>query len=172
VNNFVSGLILLFERPIKVGDILDIDGQWGTVEKMGLRSTIIRSATKTQIIIPNSDFITKKVENLTFSDQDYRLSIKVGVGYESDTERVRDVLVDIATSHPKIVSEPKPEAYFIEFGEYALHFEMWAWTDDVVAKRQIQNDILLAIDKRFREEGIEIPFPQRVVHVKTNVEPV
>lgn len=169
VNNFVSGLILLFERPIKVGDILDIDGQWGTVEKMGLRSTIIRSATKTQIIIPNSDFVTKKVENLTFSDQDYRLSIKVGVGYNSDTERVRDILVDIAVSHPKIVTEPKPEAYFIEFGEYALYFEMWAWTDDVVAKRQIQNDILLAIDKRFREESIEIPFPQRVVHIRNEM---
>lgn len=166
VNNFVSGLILLFERPIKVGDILDIDGQWGTVEKMGLRSTIIRSVTKTQIIIPNSDFVTKKVENLTFSDPDYRLSLKVGVGYGSDTARVREILVDIATSNPKIVSEPKPEAYFIEFGESALIFEMWAWTDDVAAKRQIQNDILLEIDKRFRAEGIEIPFPQRVVHLR------
>jgi len=167
VNNFVSGLILLFERPIKVGDVLDIEGQWGTVEKMGLRSTVIRSASKTEIIIPNSDFVTRKVENLTFSDPDYRVSVKVSVAYGSDTTKVRDLLIAIAKAHPEVISDPIPEAYFMEFGADALLFEVFAWTHDVMARRKVMSDLLCEIDRRFREEGIEIPFPQRNLHLQS-----
>ena len=157
VNNFVSGLILLFERPIKVGDILDIDGQWGTVEKVGLRSTIIRSGSKTQIIIPNSDFITKKVENLTFSDPEYRVTIKVAVAYGSDLKMVKQLLIEIAESNPHTDHAKKPQVNLIELGGYALMFELWVWTDDVSHKREIVSEILCEIEPRFRAAGIEIP---------------
>lgn len=167
VNNFVSGLILLFERPIKVGDILDINGRWGTVEKMGLRSTIIRSGAKTQIIIPNSDFVTQKVENVTFSDSEYCITIKVDVAYGSDTAKVQRILIAVAAAQEHVKNDPMPAAYFTEFGENALHFEVVVWIDDVTKKKIVTSVILLAIDQKFREEGVEIPFPQRILHVKT-----
>jgi small-conductance mechanosensitive channel len=167
VSNFVSGLILLFERPIKIGDVLNVEGQWGTVEKMGLRSTVIRSGTKAEIIIPNSDFVTRKVENLTFSDLDHRLSVKVGVAYGSDTERVAAILIEIASTHPSVVKEPKPEAYFMEFGDNALQFELFAWTQELDFRRKIISDLLFEIERRFRAEGIEIPFPRRDLHLRS-----
>lgn len=170
VSNFVSGLILLFERPIEIGDILNIEGQWGTVEKMGLRSTVIRSVTKAEIIIPNSDFVTRKVENLTFSDPDHRLSVKVGAAYGSDAAKVGELLVAIAGAHPDVSKEPKPEAYFMEFGESALQFELFAWTQNLDGRRKIMSDLLTEIERRFRAEGIEIPFPQRDLHLRS-VEP-
>lgn len=167
VNNFVSGLILLFERPIKVGDILEIDNDLGTVEKMGLRSTVIRSYSKTQIIIPNSDFITKKVENLTYTDPDYRVTIQVGVAYGSDTNLVRKVLLEVAQTHPDVVSDPEPVILFNNFGDNSLNFEMWAWTHDASRKRLIMSEIHFAIDQKFREHGVEIPFPQRTLHLQS-----
>jgi small-conductance mechanosensitive channel len=167
VSNFVSGLILLFERPIEVGDILNIEGQWGTVEKMGLRSTIIRSVTKAEIIIPNSDFVTRKVENLTFSDPDHRFSVKVSTEYGSDAARVLELLVAIAEAHADVSKETTPEAYFMEFGESALQFELFAWTKNLDGRRRIMSDLLTEIDRRFRAEGINIPFPQRDLHLRS-----
>lgn len=166
VNNFVSGLILLFERPIKVGDILNIDGQWGTVAKMGLRSTVIRSVAKTELIIPNSDFVTHRVENLTFSDPDYRINVKISVAYGSDTAKVRDLLIEIAAAHADVLDDPMPEAFFIDFGENGLQFELFAWTRDVTLRARVHSDLLFAIDKKFREESIEIPFPRRDVNLR------
>lgn len=167
VNNFISGLILLFERPIKVGDTLDIDGEWGTVEKVGLRSTIIRSASKTQLILPNSEFISKKVKNLTLSDPDYRVVIPVHVAYGSDVNLVKTLLLDIANKHPEIDHKTQPKIYFIGFGENALNLEIWFWTNNVNLKHDIISDFLFKIDEGFRKNGIEIPLPQRDLHIRS-----
>lgn len=165
VNNFVSGLILLFERPIKVGDTLDIDGEWGTVEKVGLRSTIIRSSSKTQLILPNSEFISKKVKNLTLSDPDYRVVIPVNVAYGSDLNLVKNILLEIANKHPEIDHKTQPKIYFSGFGENALNLEIWFWTNNVNLKHDIISDFLFKIDEEFRQNGVKIPFPQREIHL-------
>lgn len=167
VNNFVSGLILLFERPIKVGDTLDIDGEWGTVEKVGLRSTVIRSVSKTQMIIPNSEFISKKVSNLTMMDPDFRITIPVGVAYGSNTKLVHDILFQVANRHPMVDQKNPPEIFFMGFGENSLDFEIWFWTNQVNLKRRIISDILFEVDSEFRKNGIEIPLPQRDLHLRS-----
>ncbi len=167
VNNMVSGLILLFERPIRVGDLLEINNQWGWVEKVGLRSTIIRSDHKAQIIIPNSEFVTQRVVNLTFSEQDHRFSIAVGVAYGSDTALVQQIIIETALAHPLIMKDPAPKVYLLSFGEFSLNFELWATTSDVEKKKAIVSDLNLALEKKFKEKGIEIPFPRRDVHIKS-----
>lgn len=167
VNNFVSGLILLFERPIKIGDTLDIDGEWGTVEKVGLRSTIIRSVSKTQIIIPNSEFISKKVSNLTLSDPDYRVVVPINVAYGSDTTLIQKTLMRIALEHPHVDQNTAPEIYFTGFGNSALQFEIWFWTNNVTLKRRIISDILFEVVNEFKKLQIEMPFPQHDLHLRS-----
>lgn len=167
INNFVSGIILLFERPIKVGDLLDIGGQWGEVEKVGLRSTIIRTFSKTQLIIPNSTFITETVTNLTLSDNDYRIVIPVGIAYGSDTKKAHQALTEIVENHPGILQDPKPMVFFKAFGDSSLNFEVFVWFDDITQKAILTSEILFAIDAKFRELEIEIPFPQRDLHLRS-----
>ncbi|MBF0104937.1 MAG: mechanosensitive ion channel [Deltaproteobacteria bacterium] len=167
VNNFISGLILLFERPIKVGDLLDIDGGWGVVEKVGLRSTIISTFARTHVIIPNSEFVTQKVTNLTLSDTDYRVKFSVGVAYGSDTALVKETLLGVVKKHPMVEAEPEPLVFLTAFGESSLDFEILTWTKDVLNKQTIMSDLLLEIDREFRQKNIEVPFPQRDLHVRS-----
>lgn len=167
VNNFVSGIILLFERPVKIGDLLEIKGEWGEVEKMGLRSTTIRTYSKTQLIIPNSDFITQSVTNLTLSDSEYRLVIPVGIAYGSDTKLAQEVMQKVLDGHDKVLENPEPRVFFNEFGGSSLNFELLVWIQDVSMKREVVSSILFEIDQRFREHKIEIPFPQRDLHVRS-----
>lgn len=166
VNNFVSGLILLFERPIKVGDLVNLNGEIATIEKVGLRSTVIRTAAKTQMIVPNSDLITQRVENLTLSDKDFRILIPLGVAYGSNTQLVKQTLQQVAAGFGEIKKNPAPQVVFVGFGESALNFELWAWIDDVSTRRDIVSEINYKIDEEFRKAKIEIPFPQRDVHIR------
>lgn len=166
VNNFVSGLILLFERPIKVGDLVNLNGDMGTIEKVGLRSTVIRTASKTQMIVPNSDLITQRVENMTLSDKDFRILIPVGVAYGTDPHLVKDVLLKIADSFEDILKEPEPQALFVSFGESAMNFELLAWIHDVTTRRDLVSEINFKIESEFRKAKIDIPFPQREIHIK------
>ncbi|MCB1214664.1 MAG: mechanosensitive ion channel, partial [Deltaproteobacteria bacterium] len=167
VNNFVSGIILLFERPVKVGDLLEIQNEWGEVEKVGLRSTIIRTHSKTQLIIPNSDFITQKVTNLTFSDKDYRVEVPVGITYGSNVELAKNIMEEIASKHPLVSPKRKPKVIFQAFGNSSLDFEIFVWVSDAAQKRFIISDILFEVEKQFRQNNIEIPFPQRDLHVRS-----
>ncbi len=167
VNNFVSGIILLFERPVKIGDLLEISDQWGEVEKMGLRSTTIRTFSKTQLIIPNSEFITQPVTNLTLSDTQYRVVIPVGIAYGSDTKKVEEILQSILDSHEKVLENPRPRVFFRGFGDSSLDFELYLWIPNVSDKKEITSDILFKIDQKFREHDVEIPFPQRDLHVRS-----
>lgn len=166
VNNFVSGLILLFERPIKVGDLLELsETEWGTVEKVGLRSTLIRSQSNAEIIIPNSEFVTQKVRNLTLSDSDLRAIIPVSVAYGSDVLLVKQVLEAAASQHQRISPSPRPTVHFRHLGVNGMEFELWFWVYVASERTHVVSDVLFEIERVFRKKKITIPFPQMDVRV-------
>ena len=168
VNNFFSGLILLIEKPIKAGDRIKVDDVEGFVKKVSVRSTQVVTPSQEDIIIPNSDLITHQVTNYMFSDNLWRVKCAVGVAYGSDVEKVRDVLMEVALSHPEVVkTEPnKPIALFRSFDDSALLFELWCLIKDVNKKYPVTSDLNFAIDKACRENNITIAFPQRDVNLK------
>jgi len=166
VNNFVSGLILLFERPIRVGDTVEISGLVGKVRRIGARSSTIHTFQDAEVIVPNSDFVAKEVINWTLSSLRRRIDIAVGVAYGTDPERVISLLRELATAHPAVINNPKPESYFLGFGESALSFELrfWTYQEDWF---QLKSDIAVHLLKALREANIEIPFPQRDLHIRS-----
>lgn len=168
VNNFFSGLILLIEKPIKVGDRIKIDNIEGFVKKVRVRSTHILTPLLEDIIIPNSDLITHQVINYMYSDRYYRVNCEVGVAYGSDTDKVSQVMIDVALAHPEVVKDKrhKPMVIFRAFGDSALMFEMWCLIKDVNKKLMVTSELNFALDKAFREHDIDIAFPQRDVNIK------
>lgn len=169
INNFLSGLILMIERPIKVGDIVDVDGTYGRVEKIGARSTRIKTFDNTHIIIPNSAFLEKNVINWTLSDNVVRTSVDVGVAYGSPTREVDRLVHRVLAEHGKILKQPAPVVLFIEFGDNALHFRAYFWLQmrEMMDRRRVESDVRYRIDHLFRDAGIVIAFPQRDVHLDT-----
>lgn len=166
VNNFVSGLILLAERPIKVGDRILVGDQQGVVKRIKVRATEIQTADRANVFVPNSEFISKPVTNLTYADKMGRVIIPVGVAYGSDTGKVRDALLKVANEHPGVLEDPPPSAVFRGFGDSALNFELRCFLEEVEKAIGVTSDLCFSIDDVFRNEGIEIPFPQREVHFK------
>ncbi len=167
VNNFVSGLILLFERPVKVGDAVIIDGQWGAISKIGMRSTVVETWDRSELIVPNSQMISEKVLNWTLSSNVSRVTVKVGVRYGSDLGKVVEILNAVGDGHSSVVSDPPPSAIFTEFGDSSINFELRVWVDDIKNRLALISDLGIAIDREFRKAGIEIPFPQRDLHLKS-----
>lgn len=167
VNNFISGIILLFERPIKVGDGVLIDGDYGTVNRIGLRSTVVETLDQAELIVPNSQIISQKVTNWTLSTRRVRIVVPVGVAYGSQLDLVQSILHEAGEQHPDVLSNPKPSPIFIQFGESSLDFELRVWISDIDKRPKVKSELLLFIDKRFREVGIEIPFPQRDLHLRS-----
>lgn len=165
VNNFVSGIILLFERPIKVGDWVIVNGQEGVVKQINIRATELITWKRATIIIPNADILSSNVTNLTHDDKWGRIDITIGVAYGTDIDKVRDVLVEIADNHKRVLKKPAPYAVFVNFGESSLDFELRCYTADVMNALMIGSEIRFEINRRFIEEHIEIPFPQRVLHL-------
>lgn len=172
VNNFVSGFILLFERPIKIGDWVIINDFEGTVKQINIRSTVIETFNKADVIIPNASILSNNLVNMTYKNKSARIDIDVGVGYESDIDLVKEVLLDIATHTKNILSSPEPVVAFVEMADSSLNFQLRCYTQDVFNKVNISNSIRENIIKRFREENINIPFPQRVVYLHTENQPV
>lgn len=168
VNNFFSGLILLIEKPIKPGDRIKIDGIEGFVKKVSVRSTQVVTPSQEDIIIPNSDLITHQVVNYMFSDKFWRVKCAIGVAYDSDIDKVSDVLVAVAMAHPEVVKKPpnKPMVLFRSFGESALMFELWCLIKDVNKKYGVTSDLNFAINKACKDNNITIAFPQHDVHIK------
>jgi len=166
-NNFISGLILLFERPIQVGDWVEINGIWGSVEKINVRSTVVKSVDNAALIIPNSEFISSRLTNWSFKDPKIRRTIAIGVAYGSDIHKVKEILLDIANKHPRVYRNPEPDVVFSDFGDSALMFvlRIWVHVDYSISTR---TDIRFEIDRQFREHNIVIPFPQRDVHIYQN----
>ena len=167
VNNFVCGLILLFERPLRVGDTIELDGQWVKITKIGLRSTMVRTRDQADVIVPNTDLIANQVTNWTLVDRHTRRIIPVGVAYGSDVALVMQTLKECALAHPGVMKSPEPQILFRSFGDSSLNFELRAWVADVDNRLQVESDLHQEIDRRFRQAGIEIPFPQRDLHVRS-----
>ena len=173
VNNFVSGLILLFERPIKKGDWIRVASGEGLVKRISVRSTEITTADRASVIVPNSELISGTVTNMTHGDKIGRFIVPIGVSYDSDPEEVTALLLEIVRSTPLIMRFPEPFVYFAGFGDSSLDFEVRAFVRDVAHSLKVRGDLRIAIHKRFRERGVEIPYPHRTVIVgKGSVESV
>jgi potassium efflux system protein len=169
--NFVAGIIILFERPIRVGDIVTLDGVAGTVTKIRMRATTITNFDRQDYIVPNKDFITGRVLNWTLSDYVSRIVIPVGVAYGSDTEKTVATLMRMADEHEQIIDDPKPQVTFEEFGDSSLLFKLRVFIamEHMPHRLQIIHQLHMAIDAAFREVGIEIAFPQRDLHIRTSM---
>jgi potassium-dependent mechanosensitive channel len=166
VNNFVSGLILLFERPIHVGDTVDVGGLVGMVRRIGARSSTILTFQGAEVIVPNSNLIANQVINWTLSSQWRRVDVPVGVAYGTDPERVIKLLIGVAESHPGVLLVRPPMAFFLGFGESALRFELRFWSSEQDTWFQLQSDVTVAVARALGEAGIEIPFPQRDLRIR------
>ena len=167
-ENFISGLIILVERPIKIGDFIDVGGEVeGQIREIRARSTTVVTRDNISIIIPNSDFVAQRVTNWSHGDPRVRLTINVGVAYGSDTDLVRRTLLDVAERHGKVLKKPSPEVHFVSFGESSLDFSLLVWIDEQHPRFRIASDLHFAIDKAFRRMHIEIAFPQRDLHVRS-----
>ncbi len=166
VSNFVSGLILLAERPFKVGDLVVTGTTEGFVRRISVRATEIETFQHQSIIVPNSELINASVGNWTHRNNMGRTEIPVGVSYESNPRQVMDILLEIAKSHPKVLSEPEPTVAFLSFGAFSLDFELRVHIADLLEGGDVRNDLRLAIFERFKEEHIEIPLPQRNLNIK------
>ncbi len=165
-NNFISGLILLYERPIRLDDLVEIGGVTGQVKRIGIRSSSIRTAQGADVIVPNSNLISSQFINWTHSDQLRRLEIKVGVAYGADPEKILKLLLEAATAHPKVRKEPAPMALFRGFGDSSLNFEVRVWvhhTDLLI----VETEVGVAIAAALARGGIEIPFPQRNLKLRS-----
>jgi small-conductance mechanosensitive channel len=172
-NNFVSGIVLLMERPIQVGDRVEVGETNGDVVRIAARSTWIRTNDNVVMIIPNSEFINNRVTNWTANDRQVRFSVPLGVSYNSDPEVVRDVLMEVADKHPDVLTVPEPEVVFTGFGDSSLNFVLHVWTiTRVQYPRILASEIYFMLFKAFKEHGIEIPFPQRDLHVKSVSVPI
>jgi potassium efflux system protein len=165
VNNFVSDLILLVERPIKAGDWVVIGGHEGKVKKVNVRSTEVETFQRASVIIPNADLISSPVVNWTHKNMLGRVEVSIGVAYGTDPRKVEKILVDCAKAHPNVIATPEPFVLFMDFGDSALVFELRAFLSDVERRIMTASDLRFAIDDAFRAAGIEIPFPQRVIHM-------
>ena len=171
VNNFVSGVILLFERPIKTGDWVVVGSVEGFVKKISIRSTQIETFDRSDVIVPNSEFISGQVTNWMFRDSIGRVVLPIGVAYGTDTQKVKSILLDIAYQHPAVITKSpilsKPWVLFRSFGDSSLNFELRFYIREVDERLDVMSDMNFEIDRIFRESGIEIPFPQRDLHIIT-----
>jgi small-conductance mechanosensitive channel len=164
VSNFVSGLIILAERPIRVGDLITVKGDEGRVRRISVRATEIETGDRASVIVPNSELVTGIVKNRTRADASVRSAIKIGVGYGSDPEKVREILLACAREHPKVWHHAEPVALLTNFGDSALEFELSFVAADVGTSANVSSDIRFALLKRLGEAGVDIPYPHRVVH--------
>ena len=167
VNNFVSGLILLFERPVRVGDTVEIGEKWAEIKKIGIRASIVQTFDNADLIIPNADLINNPVTNWTHGNRQVRVKIPVGAAYGSDVPLVMETLTACAIANSMVAKRPEPQVLFLSFGESSLDFELRVWVSDVDERLKVQSDLHQDIDRKFREAKIEIAFPQRDLHLRS-----
>ena len=165
VNNFVSGLILLFERPIHVGDIIEVGDLTGEVSRIGIRASVVRTYLGAEIIVPNAQLTTERVINWTLSDRRRRIDLAVGVDYGSPPERVVEVLESVARNHPAILKDPAPQAVFTKFDNSSIDFELRAWTNQFEGWPKVQTELAAGVYAALHAAGMSIPFPQREVRI-------
>jgi small-conductance mechanosensitive channel len=168
-SNFVAGLILLLERPIKVGDRIMVGNQEGDVVEINMRSTTIRTLNNVAVIVPNSEFVSSKVENWSYGDETVRMEVNVGVSYESDLETVFRSLREVAAEHPEVLKNPAPDVLHIGFGDSAWNMRLRVWLGDSQRHLEVQSEINCAIVRKFQQNRVEIPFPQRDLHMRSPI---
>jgi small-conductance mechanosensitive channel len=167
-SNFISGLVILAERPITIGDRVEVAGLAGQVELIRARSTVIRTNDNIAMIVPNTKFIDSPVTNWTYGDPRVRFRIPVGVAYGSDVNKVREALIAAGKSNPHVLHDPAPSVFLTQFGDSALNFELVVWSSEMSHRpRRFTSDLNFAIEEKLREAGIEIPFPQRDLHIRS-----
>jgi small-conductance mechanosensitive channel len=167
VNNFVSGLILIFERPVKVGDTVEVGALMGVVRRIGIRASIVRTYDGAEVIVPNGDLISTQVINWTLSDRLRRVKVPIGVAYGSDPERVREVLLEVGRAHKDTLDKPEPMALFMNFGNSSLNFELRVWTPEFDSSVRIQSELSSSVYHALADADIEIPFPQQDIHLRS-----
>ena len=172
-SNLISGIILIFEHPIRVGDQVTVGNTYGNVSAINLRSTVVITMDNIAMIVPNSQFIAEPITNWTHTDSVIRLTASVGVAYGSDTAQVKKALLEVGNEHPNVIKTEQPRTSpmiapplvrFVGFGDSSLNFELLVWITDALQRYDIQSDLYFAIDAKFRAYNITIPFPQRDVH--------
>jgi small-conductance mechanosensitive channel len=170
INNFISGWILMSERPVRIGDIVEIGGANGVIESIGARSTRIRRVDGVHLLVPNSAMIEQTVVNWTLVDKNIRTTIRIGVAYGSSPRQVSELLRQAVDAQPEVMQDPEPVVIFEDFGDSALIFDVYFWSnvDGERFLRQIRSDIRHRITDLFAANGIQIPFPQRDVHIKND----
>jgi small-conductance mechanosensitive channel len=166
VNNFVSGVILLFERPIRVGDRVQVDDLLGEVSTIGIRASKVRTFDGSDVIVPNGDFISARVINWTLADRKRRVILPVGVAYGTKPRQVLEILEQVAHANPGVLDDPAPDALFRGFGDSSLDFELRAWTDSDRGWLPVLSDLAVATSEALEAAGISIPFPQRDLHLR------
>jgi small-conductance mechanosensitive channel len=167
-NNLISGLIVLLERPVKIGDRIEVAGTEGQVVAIRARSTTVLTNDNIAIIMPNSRFITEEVINWSYNDSKVRFRIPVQVAFDSDVRLVEQLLLQVARANPDVLSDPAPVVRFLEFGESGFNFELRAWSTSLIQKKgKLISDLNFAILESFRSRAIEIPYPQRDLHLRT-----
>ncbi len=173
VSNFVAGIILLIEQPIRIGDRVEVKDTLGDVVRIAARSTWIRTNDNIVIVVPNSDFISNATINWTGNDSKVRVQVPLGVGYGSDPDQVRAVLLEVAAKHKDVLKDPAPDVMFTEYGDNSLNFSLRVWTIDHTHTPQIlQSDLYFEIFRVFKANNIELPFPQRDIHIRSSDVPL
>ena len=170
-SNFVSGLILLFERSVEQDDLIELpDGTSGYVRRSSARFILIETFDGKEVLVPNEDFITNRVTNWTLSSSKARVEVPVGVAYGSDLEKVHALMLEAAREHPRCLGDPEPVCFLRTFGDSSINFLLYFWVANIIDGRMApQSEVMFAIWRKFREHGIEIPFPQRDLHIRTGL---
>ncbi|NEP60954.1 MAG: mechanosensitive ion channel [Symploca sp. SIO2G7] len=171
-KEFISGLVLIFERPIQVGDFVNIEGLMGTVERISVRSTEIRTLDAISVIVPNSRFLESEVINWTHQNPVSRLTLPVGVAYGINLHMVREALIQAAQEHPNVLPQPEPQVLFRGFGDNSLDFDLLVWIANPPQQFKIKSDLYFRIEEVLRDRSLEIPFPQRDLHIRSGSVPL
>jgi len=169
INNFISGFIIMTERPISIGDLIEVDGVLGEVEGIGARCTRVRTGENIHILVPNSTFLERNITNWTLSDQKIRAKVTVGVIYGSPVEKVKALLLKATKENNRVIKDPEPFVLFADFGDNALIFDVYFWISikRIIERKYIESSVRFRVDDLFRQAGIVIAFPQRDVHLDT-----
>lgn len=168
-NNFISGLIMLFERPVQEGDFVEVGGVQGSVQAVNAYSTKVETLDKVMMIVPNSHFLSENVTNWSFQESKVRIHASVRVSYGADVELVAETLLEVGRAHIEVLSDPEPQIQFLAFGDSSLNFDLLVWIEDPTRQYFVISDLNFAIVQAFRDRDITIPFPQRDLHVRSAV---
>jgi len=170
--NFISGLIMLLERPIKVGDRITVEEVWGDVTQINLRTTVVTTPDNVAIIIPNSKLLENNVVNWSYGEKSVRIRVPAGVAYGTDPDKVTTLLIEAARNNPQVLDNPAPEVWFEQFGDSSLNFLLLCWIPSAELKEIVNNQLNREINYLFKEHGVEIPFPQRDLHLRSARVPI